>query len=103
MKTANKKSVLVLAFLIAACFTAQPQTPVTPATPVAGSGGISRVTHGGGGYVSGGERGSIVQVIRDAGVQAALNLSQEQRQQVTDSLRRVQATEQELFEDFRRH
>src|SRR5438552_7591899 len=103
MKTADKKLALALVFAMAACFAAQPQTRFSPATPGAASVGSTSATHGGGAYVSGGERGSVVQVVRDAEVQTELNLSQEQRQQVNDILVRVQAMEAGLFEDFRRH
>src|ERR1051325_6927713 len=103
MKTADQKLLLGLVFAMAACFPALPQTRVAPATPGAASGGSASATHGGAGYFSGGERGSVVQVVRDAEVQAELNLSQEQRQQITDILVRVQAMEAELFDEFRRN
>ena len=104
MKTADKNMVLALVFATAACFLAkaQPQTRFAPTTPGAASGGSNGTTRSGGSYVSGGELGSVVQVVRDAEVQAELNLSDEQRQQVTDILARVQAMQGELFEDFRR-
>src|ERR1043165_9744311 len=75
----------------------QTQTP-----PPAGQ-STRRTDYGSGGYVSGGERGSVVQVVRDADVQAELSLSPEQRQHVSDILQRVKALENELFEDSRQH
>src|SRR6266536_1508902 len=104
MKTEDKKMVLALVFVTAAFFPAslQSQTQFSPAATSPASGGSTSTTHGGRGYISGGERGSVVQVVRDAEVQADLDLNPEQRQQVSEILLRVQAKERELFDDSRR-
>jgi hypothetical protein len=95
MNKAHKQIVLALVLGMVACPLAngQRQTRFSPPTARAASGG----SNSGGGYISGGERGSVVQVIRDAEVQAELNLNNEQQQQVSLILQRVKATEDELF------
>jgi hypothetical protein len=55
---------------------------------------------GGGGYTAGGERGSVVQVVRSQEVQAELGLSEKQHLQVSNVLCQVNAKEDELFRDF---
>jgi len=103
MKKSDEKMILALVFATVASFQANAQPRLSQATT--GTGGVSTnvSTRSGGSYVSGGERGSVVQVVRDVGVQAELNLSGEQLQRISDILGRVQAMESELFEDFRRH
>ena len=101
MKNADKKMVLAMSFATAAWFlaNAQPQ----PRLSQGADGGVTKSSSHRGGYVSGSERGSVVQVVRDADVRAELNLSREQEQHIGDILGRVQAMEQELFVDSRRH
>ena len=105
MKNTDKGIVLVMGFATAACFlaNAQVQTRLSPAAPGTDRQVSKSSSYRGSGYVSGGERGSVVQVVRDADVRAELNLRSEQQQQIGDILGRVQAMEQELFEAFRNH
>ncbi len=70
----------------------------------AGPGGVvSRRTAGGGsgGYSSGGERGGTVQLISNPAVQAELNLTSPQQEQIANVLNRVRGVEQEYFGSVR--
>ena len=97
----DRKAIVTLVIGVFACLMAHAQTQpqILPGMRV-NAGGSSGV--GGGGYVSGGERGSVVQVIANPEVQAELNLNSEQQSRVSNILSQVKAKEGELHEEFDR-
>jgi hypothetical protein len=86
---------------VLACLLANAQSQPQPISGVRGNAvGGSSSGGGGGSYTAGGERGSVVQVIRSQEVQAELGLSEKQHLQVSNVLCQVNAKEDELFRDF---
>ena len=101
MKTTEWRAIVAIVLGVLACLLANAQSQPQPISGVRGNAvGGSSSGGGGGGYTAGGERGSVVQVIRSQEVQAELGLSEKQHLQVSNVLCQVNAKEVELFRDF---
>ena len=101
MKTTEWRAMVAIVLGVLGCLMANAQPQPQPVRGRHGNAvGGSSSGGGGGGYAAGGERGSVVQVIRSQEVQAELGLSEKQQLQVSNVLCQVNAKEDELFRDF---